>query len=66
MSNGKGSRNRTSDYKAYSNNYERIFGKVKCPICGAKFKWTHICRKLEDNTRITRDWVLNKMKLGEE
>lgn len=34
--------------------------KIKCPNCHARFKWTHLCRKI--NTYITRKYVLEYKK----
>lgn len=32
---------------------------VKCPHCKAKFKYSHVCRKLKNHPCITRDYVDN-------
>lgn len=47
------------------------FGKnveqVKCPVCNARFKYTHVCREIPNRnvtggTCITRQWALNPPK----
>lgn len=32
--------------------------RVKCPVCGAKFKYSHVCRELPNHPCITREWAL--------
>ena len=36
--------------------------KIKCPVCGAHFKYSHVCRKLFNHPCITRKWALNPPK----
>jgi len=36
--------------------------KVSCPVCGARFRWTHVCRKMPKQPCITRELVQNPPK----
>jgi len=36
--------------------------KVKCPVCGSRFKFTHVCRKMPNHPCITREWAKNPPK----
>jgi len=36
--------------------------RVRCPVCAARFKHTHVCRKLSNHPCITREWALNPPK----
>lgn len=36
--------------------------RVKCPVCAAKFKYSHVCRELPNHPCITRVWALSPPK----
>lgn len=36
--------------------------KVSCPVCKARFRWEHVCRKMRHHPCVTREWALNPPK----